>query len=113
MSIYIILALVVVLLFVGWLFLSSTKKIARPSFTEGKSAHSLSNINGMLNNITRKEMEDAEPKIEKDETNNIDEHIEEENKNKKINTSSNTRKQEQFNLKSAVIGSSIINRKKN
>jgi len=112
MSIYLILAFVVVLLFVGWLLMSNTKKIARPNFTEGKSAHLLSNINGMLDNITRKEDNDIEPKIENDETHEIEEEVEVKNENIKTNTSSNTRKQELFDLKSAVIGSNVINRKK-
>lgn len=115
MSIYTIIGIAVVLIFVAWMFFSNSQKPKRPGFTEGKSKFPLYDLGSMLNNITEKEKSEIESESiaelleEKPEENEIKEEKKDtrDTKNNKTNTKNN-----KFDLKSAVIGANIIERKK-
>lgn len=116
MSIYTIIGIVAVLTFVAWLFFSNSKKPKRPNFTEGKSKYPLYDINSMLSNITEKQKPDNVPETVDqqvaDEKTISDEIIDEKKSLKNDKNKKNNNQNNKFDLKSAVIGANIIERKK-
>lgn len=102
MTIPLSIASALIISFVAWLFYSSRKKINRPSYTQGKEKKELTDLDGMLANITQKEQTPEKEKPREDE--DADEH---ENKEEKKEVSYH----QDFDPKQAIIGSVILERK--
>ena len=106
-----VIAIILILSFVAWLFFTNKKKIKKPRYTKTNGKNSLTNIDKMLGNVTQKVDNNTVEEVEKKEEvpkeiAKRDKSEQQETNNKEISKTS------QFDLKNAVIGSVILNKNK-
>lgn len=115
MSYFQVIIITVLLTFAGWLIFSKTKKVKRPSYTSGKKKYKLYNDEKMLDNITKKPIDNIEIKEEIFNEKELDADAKKggtvvnQTSNRKKNRNS---KSDGIDLKSAIIGSNIIEKKR-
>ncbi len=119
MEVYVLIAIAAVLGLIAWLLFSNTKKIHKPRYTEGKEKLPLSELDKMLNNITKKHknLEDSNNPAEdnedsNDETDNTAENDKIDTENVSKSKKSGSQHKKKFDLESAVISSAILNKKR-
>jgi ABC-type nickel/cobalt efflux system permease component RcnA len=115
MPYYELFAITFVLGFSAWLIFSKTKKIKRPNYTTQEKKYALYNKEAMLNNITQKEKDNIVNNTEtleyKEEHTIVDNDLQ--NANKELHSNKRKVAQSQtLNLKDAILGSNIIEKKK-
>ena len=111
MSAFQVIAIVLILSFVAWLFFTNKKKIKKPRYTETNGKNSLTNIDKMLGNVTQKiDNNTVEPVEENKEV--PKEKAKRDKSEQQQANNKETSKAEQFDLKNAVIGSVILNKNK-
>jgi len=96
--------------FVAWLFFTNKKEIKRPSYTQGVEKKRLTNFDSMLGNITEKPKE-LHVEEEHDVHTEHHEHTEDQIHNE-VHAPEHEEKNEQFDVKQAMLGSTILQRKK-
>ncbi len=96
--------------FVAWLFFTNKKEVKRPSYTSGVEKKRLTDFDSMLGNITEKPQEHhAEPEHNLEPVHN--EQVEHQIHNE-VHAPEHEEKNEQFDVKQAMLGSTILQRKK-
>lgn len=103
-----IIAVVLILGFIGWLFFVNKKTVKKTRYTEKKTKKTLTDFDKMLTNITQKqEIEIIEKPIEE-----IKPKEKAKRENAKKQTYNSTEEDQKFDLKNAIIGSAILNKNK-